>query len=292
MSLPQDQIPNEQPSSTFWRIAISVLITAVSLGLILLLFFKIDWLRASAGTVAINRVVICYFLLSALFGSAVGASEIISRYRDEPFTALTSSPGRWYMFLNATISSAAFFLLIHYQGQIFSSLKQDLFLTSVVAGFGSMVIMRSKLFNFKTENGEDYAIGPEAVLAIFLTSVDRQIDRDRASTRQKVVFDETKDIIDPMNAPGFLRAFLISYQNLTSAEKAKINDDIATCYASPELATPLLKFMAVAFGFLNIMGEKNFRALISNLKAYQALAAAQNGANEVSGTQNPTGNSA
>jgi hypothetical protein len=141
-----------------------VLITVVSLALILLLFFKIDWLRASAGTVAINRVVIFYFLLSALFGCAVGASEIISRYRDEPFTALTSSP----------------------------------------------------------------------------------------------------------------------YQNLTSAEKAKINDDIATCYASPELPTPLLKFMAVAFGFLNIMGEKNFRALISNLKAYQALAAAQpNGANQV-----------
>ena len=175
------------------------------------------------------------------------------------------------MVLNALVSGSAFFLLIHYQGQIFASLKQDLFLTSIVAGFGAMVVMRSKLFSFKTEGGENFSIGPEAVLVIFLSSVDRQIDRYRASRRQQLVFEEAMGIKDPASAPGFLRAFLVSYQNLTNDEKSKINAGITDAYANADLPTPMLKLMAVAFAFLNIMGEKNFTALIANLKKYQDL---------------------
>lgn len=220
-------------------------------------------------SITLNGALIAYWFLSALFGILVGASEIVSRYRDEPFLTLWSNAGRWYMALNGAISAAAFFLLIRYPGQIFASVRQDLFLASIVAGFGSMIVMRSKLFSFKTEGGETFAIGPEAVLVIFLNSVDRQIDRYRASRRQRLVFDETKEIHDPNTAPGFLRAFLNSYQNLTNEEKSKINTQITDAYANKDLPTPLLKLMAVAFGFLNIMGEKNFKALISILKEYQ-----------------------
>lgn len=34
-----------------------------------------------------------FLLLCALFGASVGASEILSRYRDEPFIAISSPPG-------------------------------------------------------------------------------------------------------------------------------------------------------------------------------------------------------
>lgn len=211
-----------------------------------------------------------YLLLAALFGAAVGAAEIISRYRDEPFIAVLSPPGLSYLLLNAVISALAFFLVIHYQGTMFPNIR-DRLLASILAGFGSMVVMRSKLFSFKTEAGEVYSVGPEAVLAIFLSSVDRQIDRYRASRRQELVYEQTCDIADAINAPSFLRAFLVSYQNLSSEEKQKINADIKDIYANQDLPTPLLKFMAVAFGFLNIMGERNFKALILQLKRYQKL---------------------
>jgi hypothetical protein len=215
-----------------------------------------------------------YLLLAALFGAAVGAAEIISRYRDEPFIAVLSPPGLSYLLLNAIISALAFFLVIHYQGTMFPNIR-DRLLASILTGFGSMVVMRSKLFSFKTEAGEVYSVGPEAVLAIFLSSVDRQIDRYRASRRQELVYEQTCDIADAINAPSFLRAFLVSYQNLSSEEKQKINADIKDIYANPDLPTPLLKFMAVAFGFLNIMGERNFKALILQLKRYQKLSASK-----------------
>lgn len=266
-----ETVPTDRSAGSYQAAVVSVIVSLVSLLLIIALFFKIGWLRLnpSEGS-AVNGKLIAFYFLAAFFGAGVGASEIVSRYRDEPFNTLVTPPARWYMLLNASISAAAFFLLVHYQGQIFSGLGQDLFLTSIVAGFGAMVVMRSKLFSFKTEGGgETFSVGPEAVLVIFLSSVDRQIDRQRAAQRQVLVFKETMQISDPANAPDFLRAFLVSYQNLTNDEKAKINNEIKTAYASPDLKTPLLKFMAVAFAFLNIMGEKNFKSIISLLKQFQ-----------------------
>jgi hypothetical protein len=262
--------PTKDSSSAFASVAIAVVVSLASVALVIVLFFKIGWLQINApSSITMKAPLVGYWLLSAVFGISVGGAEIVSRYRDEPFLTLRSKAGRWYMLLNGAISAAAFFLLIRYPGQIFSSLRQDYFLTSIVAGFGAMIVMRSKLFSFKTDQGETFAIGPEAVLVIFLTSVDRQIDRYRASRRQRLVFDETKDITDATNAPGFLTAFLNSYQNLTGEEKAKIKTQITDAYNSADLPTPLLKLMTVAFGFLNIMGENNFRALMSILKEYQ-----------------------
>ncbi|HEX8136311.1 MAG TPA: hypothetical protein VF544_01850 [Pyrinomonadaceae bacterium] len=213
-----------------------------------------------------------FFLLSGILGASVGASEILSRYRDEPFLAISSPPGRRYLAVNAGISMAAFYLLHYFGDRIFPGLASDPLLMSLVAGFGAMIVMRSKIFNFKTESGENYAVGPDAVLSIFLVSVDRQIDRYRASRRQNLVYEETQSIDKPETAPDFLRAFLVSYQNLSNQERMDIDEEVKKIYANQELLkTPRLQFMTAAFGFLNIMGESNFRELVRQLKKYQQL---------------------
>jgi hypothetical protein len=210
-----------------------------------------------------------YPLLSALFGIFVGSAEVISRYRDEPFGATFSPPGIVYVALNGTIAAAAYGFLDHYKDSIFPGLKDDLLLTSIVAGFGAMVVMRSKLFNFKTEGGEDFAIGPDAVISTFLSSVDRKIDRFRSSLRQEVVYEETVKIENPLNAAGFFRTSIASYQNLSDAEKAELDTLIKQVLDNKELG-PRLKLMAIGFAFLNVYGEKNYKALMDQLKKYQA----------------------
>ncbi len=210
-----------------------------------------------------------FLVLCALFGAGVGSSEILSRYRDEPFLAISSPPGRRYLAVNGGISLAAFYLLHHFGDAMFPGLSADPLLMSIIAGFGAMVVMRSKVFSFKTESGESYAIGPDAVLSIFLSSVDRQIDRYRASRRQSLVYDETQDVDNPEAAPDFFRAFLVSYQNLSNDEKGDIDEEVRKIFAQP--LSPRLKFMTAAFGFLNIMGESNFKALVLQLKKYQKL---------------------
>jgi hypothetical protein len=208
-----------------------------------------------------------WIALSFIFGLSVGAAELISRYRDEPATAAFSLPGMLYLVLNGLISTAAYGLLAYYNDKILPGLSNDSLLTSIVAGFGAMVIMRSKLFNLRTEGGENFAIGPDAVLMIFLKSVDRRVDRDRAASRQVLVYNFVKQVKSPDEAINFVRTSLASYQNLSDTEKADLNDIILKVQADKGL-TPQLRFMAICFGLLNISGEKNFTALTSQLNEY------------------------
>ncbi len=89
-----------------------------------------------------------WFLLTMFFGAIVGFSEINSHYADEPILAALTLPGLTYITLNAFLAGAGFLLLRAYPDAIFPRLKNDLLLSSIVAGFGSMAILRSKLFTF------------------------------------------------------------------------------------------------------------------------------------------------
>jgi hypothetical protein len=210
-----------------------------------------------------------FLWLGVLLGVLTGAAEVIARYRDEPFAATFSLPGLSYLTLNGVISGAAYCLLETYKDRIFPGMTDDL-MRSIMAGFGAMVIMRSKLFNFKTERGEEYAIGPDAVLSTFLSSVDRKIDRFRSLKRQRVVFEKMSVIADAVSAPDFLRTSLASYQNLGQAEKRELVAAMDALIADAKL-NPRLKLMAIGFGLLNVCGETNFSDVMDLLKKYQGL---------------------
>lgn len=215
-----------------------------------------------------------YLILAVIFGAMVGASEIISRYRDEPYRATFSPPGRIYMLLNGFISLAAYVLLVQYRTNVLPALKEDNLLTSVVAGFGAMVFMRSKLFNFRTEGGENFSVGPDAVLSTFLSSVNRRVDRFLSAIRQEMVYQEAVAVLRPQNAPKFLEIYLTAYQNIPAEEKKELADDIKAVLDRTDLDDQL-KLMAISFGFMNIGGYKNFKALMALLRRYQDSPAIQ-----------------
>lgn len=208
-----------------------------------------------------------WLILSIAFGVSVGAAELLGRYRDEPQLAVASGPGFAYLLLNGLISGLAYGLLVHYNDKIFVGLQHDRLLTSIVAGFGSMLVMRSKLFSFKTEGGETFAVGPDAVLSTFLRSADRRIDRNRSAPRQKLVYDSVKTIRNPSLAASFLITSLASYQNLSDSEKATLSDIIQKVQGQADLP-PQLKLMAICYGLLNVAGESNFKSLMEQLKEY------------------------
>lgn len=210
-----------------------------------------------------------YLGLSVIFGAMVGASEIMSRYRDEPFRAIFSPPGRVYMLLNGVVSASAYLLLLKYRASVLPALNSDNLMTSVVAGFGAMMFLRSKLFSFRTEGGETFSVGPDAVLSTFLNSVNRRVDRFLSYIRQEIVYDEAIAILRPGEAPDFLAIYLTAFQNLTADEKKELADDIQAVLNRPTL-DPTLKLMAISFGFMNLGGYRNFRALMALLRKYQS----------------------
>ena len=217
-------------------------------------------------------VIYWFCWLAIFFGTLVGAAEIFSRYQDEPLDALLSSAGIMYQAINGAIAAAAYGLLREYREKLIPALMDDLLLTSMVAGFGAMAIMRSKFFSYKSANGEDIAFGPDIVISFFLQSVDRAIDRARALKRRRLVFDSIKDIVYSDKVPFFFIGNLASFQNLSPPQKTAAINDITTIATNQSLA-PQLKLMAMAFGFLNISGEKNYDQLAANLKEFLRLPA-------------------
>jgi ABC-type transport system involved in multi-copper enzyme maturation permease subunit len=217
--------------------------------------------------------VIGWALTSTLFGMLVGLSEILSRYRDEPLLASATGAGIAYLFLNGVLALAAFMVLQMYPGKIFPDLAKDLFLTSIVAGFGAMVVFRSKLFTFRSPDGKDYSIGPAIVLETALRTIDSKIDRRRATERQIEVFQAMHDLTDFSSTASYIEASLLSFQNLSQDDKAAIANVIQE-YRDTSKWPDSLKVLGLGFAFLNLACDTNFDQVITNLKAYLKAQAA------------------
>ena len=203
-----------------------------------------------------------------LFGSFVGMTEILSRYRDEPWKAAGSLPGCSYMTINGVISVCAYNILINYD--IITSFNSIGLATSVFASTSAMAIFRSKLFIYSADNGNEYPIGPDIVLSILMKTVDRQIDRRQAFRRENLVFAAMSGITDFNKAAEFVDANLLAFQNLSDEEKLKFASEVDKLKTEKDLPNNV-KILALGYSVLTITGESNFNKTIKNLKKYLEL---------------------
>lgn len=243
-------------------------------GLFLLALILLQLARWSTHLTVTGKVLIVA-AAAALFGAGTGAAEIVLRYRDEPFEALASAPAKFYLLFNAGVSLAAFALLRRYGQQVLPIATQDLALTAFAAGFGGMAVMRSKLFSYQTESGNDLAAGPALIVDAFLRVLDRKIDRLRSAERERRVFDRVRSLFESGGITEdrfgfmcqFLAAHLLSYLNLQSSEKAEIATILRNYQTDAELSKwPItLRTLAVGFAILNVVGERNFDQVFGDL---------------------------
>ncbi len=207
-----------------------------------------------------------YALLAGLFGAVVGASELVSRYRDEPTRALTSAAGLTYMLMNGIVSGLAFGLLTRYAIAMFPGLANDPLMRSVVAGFGAMAVLRSKFFTLRTAKGEDVSVGPDAAVSAFLDAADRGVDRSRAARRLALVFDEASRVDRPEDGPDFLEISVAALQNLSVDDKTRFVERINSVVGSQY--SDRLKLQAICYELLTLTGERNFSEIMANLETY------------------------
>ncbi len=113
---------------------------------------------------------------AALIGVAVGATEMMARYRDRPFAPMLSLPGIVYIVVNAGAAALAFYLVPK------MGLKLDPVMHVLLAGLGAMAFFRSGLFTVRLGDA-DVAVGPNLILQIMLQALDRSHDRQRAVPR-------------------------------------------------------------------------------------------------------------
>ncbi len=218
---------------------------------------------------------IWYAALAVSFGELVGFSEIITRYRDEPLRATFNRYGILYLLINGALSGCAYFLLRAYGARIFPAAQDPPLWAAIVAGFGAMAVLRSKLFVFRTDEGKDIPIGPDLVISSVLRIVDRKIDRLRAARRQQLVFELAKRIAKVMgsesdfdNPNSFVSISLASFQNLSTEEKQQIVAKSEELREKLKGKPSLFKAMVLGFVVLDIAGEENFRDIMQDLEEY------------------------
>jgi hypothetical protein len=205
-------------------------------------------------------------LLTAFFGAFLGWSEIISRYRDEPLSATWNQYGFIYIGFNAMVALGAFVLLERYPNILNGIDRHDGVMLSLLAGFGSMAVLRSKFFLYRTDDKREIPIGPDLVIDRFLKVIDRKIDRLRAARRQHLIFDLMRNYREYAAANEFFQLALTSLQNLSEDEKK--------FYVERANAVGLLpypdsfKAMALGYLFLDVAGEENLTDVCGNLDKY------------------------
>lgn len=131
-----------------------------------------------------------YFYVFVL-GMLTAFAEVIGKYGDEPIKALRNWYAIFYHILNGLLAIFALKLLIINDVKISTDMEKIKIV--LTAGLGSMLIMRSKLFNIKV-GGQEIAVGPDQIMMVFFSFMQESIDRVRSLSRISFVKEKLQDI--------------------------------------------------------------------------------------------------
>jgi hypothetical protein len=213
------------------------------------------------------------FAIAFLSGSLVGATEIVSRYRDEQMKAVLSPDGLLYVVFNGAISTFALVLIFHYESSVaaFSMFKDSSLGAAVAAGFGSTAIMRTRLAVIKGTDNKDLSIGPDIVINLLLSMIDRRIDRWRAARRQEIIarcFSDLRSLGSIDQASQYLLSTLLAFQNLSDSDKQQLAERVQQNKQSTGDVN--IQFQALGFAFLTVLGEENFASALQKARQIQS----------------------
>jgi hypothetical protein len=203
-------------------------------------------------------------------GAAVGASELVARYRDDPWKAVWNGPGLGYVIVNAGASILTFFCLLviapAWLGTDGKSLtSQGALLAVLTSTVGSAAILRSALFKLKIDNN-DVSIGFAAIVDIFLSATDRAVDRKRAGPRAQAVAGIMTDI-SFQKAQSALPAYCFALmQNVPGEEQRRFGDQINALARDP--MDDRVKASNLGLALMNVVGQRVLEQAVSNLKKF------------------------
>ena len=199
------------------------------------------------------------YFFAFMLGMVTAFAEIISKFRDEPLKAFRTMEAAAYHTLNGCISVFALYVM-EISGVAWTE-PLDKVNAVVVAGLGSMLIMRSRLFNVKVGN-EEMAFGPEQIIKIYFRFMERAIDRERAQSRIEFVRRVMANV-DFKAVYEYTSTMLDSAQVLEEKRKDRIKNDLKKI-SDDGPKDSQLKSYKMGFLLLNEMGEKFLEKLFGD----------------------------
>jgi hypothetical protein len=213
------------------------------------------------------------FILSFALGALVATGELVSRYKDAPSKALLSKPGIIYLAVNGSGSVAALSLIIAF-GVNFGGLERNALRATevLVAGFGSIAFFRTSLFNV-TVRDETIGVGPNILLVVILTALDRGVDRKRAQVRSQSVATIMDGFVFGSGAKSLVKYCLFGLlQNATDDDKKRIAD--VTDDLENDLNDDIndqVKSYILGLNLMNIVGSDVLKDAVSHIKPFACV---------------------
>jgi hypothetical protein len=195
---------------------------------------------------------------AAVLGGVVGASELTSRYKDDPWASMKSRPASFYIAINCAASIAALGL-IHHLSQFAGTSRWTQIL---MAGVSAMAFFRTSLFVVRAGD-RDVGVGPSAFLQIFLTAADRSVDRRRAADRSDAVAEVMKDV-DYSKASKALVPYCLALMQNVSPEDQRVLDRVLEALDRRD-AEPSVKAMLLGLELINVVGVDVLTTAVNSL---------------------------
>jgi hypothetical protein len=195
---------------------------------------------------------------AALLGGMVGASELVSRYKDDPWASMKSRPASFYIAINGLASIAALGLIRHMKEFSETSRWTQILMADVSA----MAFFRTSLFVVRAGD-RDVGVGPSAFLQIFLTAADRSVDRRRAADRSDAVAEVMKDV-DYTKASRALVPYCLALMQNVSPEDQQVLDRVLEALDKRD-AEPSVKAMLLGIELNNVVGADVLATAVDSL---------------------------
>lgn len=194
---------------------------------------------------------------AAVLGGVVGASELISRYKDDPGAAIRALPAIFYVAINSAASLSALGL-IRTNGWFGPARWTQI----LMAGVSAMAFFRSSLFVVRAGD-RDVGVGPSGFLQLFLIAADRAVDRKRAAVRADAVARVMKGV-DYDKAKGVLPQYCLALmQNVSEEDQQSLVRALKDLEGEP--APPSVKALLLGLELINVVGVDVLTTAVKSL---------------------------
>jgi hypothetical protein len=201
----------------------------------------------------------------AFFGGAVGLSELIARYRDEPWSAIRNKPAYLYIAINALAAVLALSLIRVFGWTFWANAKDPLqirWAQILVAGFTSMALFRSSLFTVRVGD-QDVGVGPSSLLQVVLGAADREVDRIRAESRATAVAEAMADVSFVRANVALPTLCMALMQNLSRDDQEAVGRQVDLLRTAP--FDDGLKTLTLGLYLMNVIGEDVLLSAVKSL---------------------------
>jgi hypothetical protein len=199
-------------------------------------------------------------------GMALGVAELLLRYRDDPWRTLLHVASIAYIGINVLAATAGCWFVLSNHASLLPAIPTPGI--PFVAGIGSMMLLRSRLFSIHTAGEETIPLGFDAVLHALRSSTDRSIDRWRAKERLELACSLLSDLAtedELSNLVAFCEASLRCCQSVGSRDLDSFRKAAQLMQASANVPVDV-RAINIGIAFQLTAGSGNLRVVARALR--------------------------